>query len=74
VQGKNVHVENPQNEESKKEKSKDSKDMEAISEEGDEDEIDEVITLRPLTMEDLKQAKDEVSVANQFACFIAYKL
>jgi hypothetical protein len=62
VKGNNVHVENPQNEESKKEKSKDRKDMEAISEEEDEDEINEAITLRPLTMEDLKQAKDEVSV------------
>lgn len=66
-----MRVQNPENEESKKEKPKGSKDMEAILEEGNEDEIDEVITLRPLTMEDLKQAKEEVSVANHFACFIA---
>ena len=64
MKGKNVRVENPHNEESKKEKPKDNKDMEAILEEGEEDEMDEVITLRPFTMEDLKQAKDEVSVAN----------
>ncbi|XP_066306587.1 uncharacterized protein [Miscanthus floridulus] len=63
VKGKNVRVENPHNEESKKEKPKDNKDMEAILEEGEEDEMDEVITLRPLTMEDLKQAKDEVSAS-----------
>ncbi|KXG32842.2 hypothetical protein SORBI_3003G213100 [Sorghum bicolor] len=63
VQGKNVHVENSQKEKSKMEKSKINKDMKAISEEDDEDEIDEVITLRPLIMEDLKQAKDEVSAS-----------
>jgi len=69
-----VHVENSQKEKSKMEKSKINKDMKAISEEDDEDEIDEVITLRPLIMEDLKHAKDEVSVLNQFAYFIAYNL
>ncbi|KAG0538377.1 hypothetical protein BDA96_03G230700 [Sorghum bicolor] len=63
VQGKNVHVENSQKEKSKMEKSKINKDMKAISEEDDEAEIDEVITLRPLIMEDLKQAKDEVSAS-----------
>ena len=60
--GKEVEAENPKNSGSGKEKPESSKAKEAKSgEKGAKVENKETVVLRPLTMEDLKQAKDEVS-------------
>ncbi|PUZ55742.1 hypothetical protein GQ55_5G236800 [Panicum hallii var. hallii] len=60
--GKKVQAENPKNSGSGKEKPESSKANEATSGgKGAKVETKETAVLRPLTMEDLKQAKDEVS-------------
>ncbi|CAL4975209.1 unnamed protein product [Urochloa decumbens] len=60
--GKNVSGENPKNQGSGKENAENSKAKEVKSgEQGAKGKTKETIALRPLTMEDLKQAKDEVS-------------
>ncbi|CAL4948651.1 unnamed protein product [Urochloa decumbens] len=60
--GKNMPGENPKIQGSGKEKAESSKAKEVKSgEQGAKGKTKETVALRPLTMEDLKQAKDEVS-------------
>ncbi|KAJ1284389.1 hypothetical protein BS78_03G200000 [Paspalum vaginatum] len=58
---KKLEAEDPKKQESGKEKPEGSKGKEASSQEGKEEETEETVGLRPLTMEDLKQAKDDVT-------------
>lgn len=67
-EGKKVQAEEPTNQGSGKEKPESSKAKKVESgEEGAKGETKETAALRPLTMEDLKKAKEEVSGCD-FVC------